>query len=85
MSDLYSKEDYRAVADKPCTCVTCSLCRGTGNIRVDDRSQPEGFDLESCDQCNGGIVEVCDRCILLDEMYQDAQEHEERTQRAGLP
>lgn len=73
MSDLYSKSDYDAVAKKPCTCVTCGECGGTGNVwrnydslgryagaGIDDLS-----DLESCDACHGGIIEVCDRCRLL--------------------
>ena len=41
---------------EPCRCERCSFCCGRGNIRVDDHSQPEGWDLETCDQCSGGIV-----------------------------
>ena len=53
---------------EPCRCVLCGECNGTGNVRIDDWSQPEGYDLDTCDGCRGGIVEVCDRCQLLDEL-----------------
>lgn len=89
MSDLYSKTDYEAVAKNPCTCVTCGDCGGTGNVwrNYDDlgRHAGGGIDdlskLEPCENCRSGIIEVCDRCRLLEEMYEDAQEYEERKQR----
>lgn len=58
--------------NEPCSCEPCGFCRGTGNIRVPDLSMPEGWDLEPCDQCNGGIVEVCDRCALLEDLDHEA-------------
>jgi hypothetical protein len=64
------REQIAAINAKPCRCIHCEFCRGTGNIRVDDLSQPEGWDLEPCDQCSGGIVDVCDRCALLEDMVQ---------------
>jgi hypothetical protein len=58
---------------EPCRCERCSFCCGRGNIRVDDHSQPEGWDLETCDQCSGGIVEVCDRCSMLEDWDHESQ------------
>ena len=93
MSDLYAKSDYDAVAKEPCTCVSCGECGGTGNVwrNYDHLGRDAGggiyelSDLESCDACHGGIIiDVCDRCCLLEEMYEDAQEYEERQQRGGL-
>ena len=46
-----------------CTCTPGSMCRGLGTMRVDEPSQPSGWDLETCDECSGsGIVEECDYC-----------------------
>ena len=88
VADLYSKADYDAVAKTPCTCVLCGECGGTGNVWRNYDPLGAGMDdlseLESCD-CHGGIVEVCERCQLLEEMEQDAQEHEERQSRHGTP
>jgi DnaJ-class molecular chaperone len=58
---------------EPCRCETCSACRGEGAYKIDDRSQPEGFDLEFCDYCSGGVSEVCDRCQAMEDL-----EHQER-------
>lgn len=54
-----------------CTCVSCSSCRGTGNVwftfngkylgnhRSDDMDQ-----LETCYDCDGsGLSEVCEFCM----------------------
>ena len=54
---------------KPCTCVPCGYCNGTGNIQ-------ESWDLETCEQCDGGISEVCERCLELDELYEQLEEME---------
>ena len=61
---------------RPCTCVLCGDCNGTGDIQVDDKFQPEGWDLETCEQCDGGISEVCERCLELDEIYEQLEEME---------
>lgn len=45
-----------------CRCVTCDCCHGSGTVRVRDDSQPEGWDLDQCDECHGGISEECDYC-----------------------
>jgi DnaJ-class molecular chaperone len=64
-----STEQLKAL---PCECVSCDDCRGSGNVRVDDWSLPDGWDLEPCFTCHGaGIVEVCDRCRLLEETEAD--------------
>lgn len=54
-----------SVAAEPCKCVRCSMCSGTGRIRVDDWS---GYDTEPCEDCNNGIVETCGRCEYLAEL-----------------
>lgn len=53
-----------------CKCVTCDYCHGSGTVRVRDDSQPEGWDLDTCDECSGGIVEECDYCRDAREMEQ---------------
>lgn len=73
-----SDEQARIEAE-PCRCVTCSSCCGLGTIRVSydgagRTCEPYGDDLddlEMCEECHGGIVEVCDRCRLLEEMDQE--------------
>ncbi len=46
-----------------CRCVRCDMCRGTG--RIADRESWDGCGSEPCEDCDNGIVEVCDRCQLL--------------------
>ena len=72
--------EYERVLKEPCHCVPCSSCGGTGTVwfafpgadrggrflgnhRCDDLD-----DLELCEECNGGIVEVCPRCELLEDL-----------------
>lgn len=79
-----------AVNARPCDCVICHECRGSGDVwysfggpgrgkylgssRWDDLDE-----MESCDVCNGsGIVERCDRCDELDELYAIEEEEDER-------
>ena len=38
-------------------------------------TMPEGWDLEPCDQCNGGIEEICERCQTLDDYYASEEEN----------
>lgn len=61
----------KLIEAEPCTCVSCGMCGGSGNIRFDDPDSP--FDeLETCDECWGsGITEPCDRCQLLTDMEYD--------------
>ena len=64
---------------KPCTCVSCGECNGTGNVwrNYDSRGCYAGdwhddlSELEPCDQCHGGIVEVCDRCQEIRDLEED--------------
>jgi RecJ-like exonuclease len=94
MSSLYSKADWDALQSKPCTCVSCGDCNGTGNVwrnydalgRYVEGGIDDSSDLETCDTCRGsGIVETCDRCQLLQEMDEQEQEYSYRQERNGLP
>ena len=55
------------VAASPCECVRCDDCGGTGRI-----AYRAGFtwddDYETCDGCQGGVSEICDRCRELQDM-----------------
>ncbi len=52
---------------EPCRCVTCPDCRGSG------RWGGDVVDWEVCETCGGlGVVEVCDRCQLLEDMDHEA-------------
>ncbi len=57
------------VEAEPCRCVTCPDCKGIGRVR----SLDGWTESEPCENCGGlGVVEVCERCQLLDEMdYED--------------
>ena len=65
---------------QPCTCVQCPTCRGTGTVwfsshprRFLGSSRSDDLDeLEQCEFCSNGILEICDRCAEL-----EAYEHEE--------
>ena len=88
MSDAPDKMVRSAIAEllkKPCLCVYCAECRGTGNIAVNydglGRIESIGafddsFDLEPCDSCHGGISDVCDRCLEVEELEQQLEEAE---------
>jgi hypothetical protein len=61
----------------PCKCVACDWCHGNGTIRVNydplgrlipDSGIDDLSELETCDQCHGGIVEVCERCMEIEEI-----------------
>jgi hypothetical protein len=57
-----------------CTCVTCSICGGTGTIRIPDLVLGPGYDdLDMCDNCDSGIVEECDYCLDQRERDEDAR------------
>lgn len=63
---------------QPCKCVSCPECNGTGSIwvnlhgrylgnrRCDDLDSPE-----PCEECRGGVVEVCERCQEIEELSDD--------------
>jgi ssDNA-binding Zn-finger/Zn-ribbon topoisomerase 1 len=69
-----------ALHAKPCECVVCSECGGTGDVwwssdgrhylgrdRWDDLDE-----METCETCGGsGIVETCERCAELNELEED--------------
>lgn len=58
---------------RPCGCVRCGGCGGSGRMTVPALGYPED-DLESCDECRGiGLSEVCDRCNDLEELEHDEQ------------
>jgi hypothetical protein len=72
---------------RPCMCVSCAECRGTGNVAVNydglGRFESYGafddsYDLETCDSCSGGIVEMCERCMEMEELEQALEEQEQR-------
>jgi hypothetical protein len=84
---------WDAVVARPCQCIQCAECRGTGHIyfsfggyahgrylgshRCDDLDE-----MESCDTCGGsGITETCERCYELEELDAMEQEAEERESR----
>lgn len=66
--DSYLRELY----DKPCECITCTDCRGFGQI--DDPMDYSGRYPETCWGCDGhGVVEVCDRCHEIAEVEGDLE------------
>ena len=57
------------MGEMECRCVRCPNCRGLGTVRVDDRSQPSGWDLDTCDECRGsGVTEYCENCEYEEEL-----------------
>ena len=61
---------------QPCKCVPCRVCDGMGMIKVDSRGRfidyhDDLYDLEPCDQCEGGCSEVCDRCSFIQQIEQE--------------
>ena len=60
---------------EPCHCVACSFCKGSGTVYYDLSGHVRNFmmdDLDSpepCDECGNGVVEQCDRCVMLDDYY----------------
>lgn len=67
---------HQKVEQEPCRCIRCGDCNGSGTVWFDWRGHYLGNsrcddldELEHCDRCGGsGIIEVCDRCQLLEEM-----------------
>ncbi len=61
-----------------CTCEYCPTCNGTGNVWYDfagrylGNSRCDDLDsMESCDECRGGITDVCERCQMLEDLDHD--------------
>lgn len=75
-----------AVLARPCECVSCPECRGSGHVWVDWRGRYLGNsrcddldELETCDTCGGsGVTECCGRCDELDQIEQEEEERSER-------
>ena len=62
---------------KPCQCVFCGSCGGSGNIAVNYDglgriesfgAHDDSFDLEPCEECHSGITETCQRCQEIEEL-----------------
>ena len=91
MNDIIAdlKSAIKVVEQRPCECVTCPDCRGLGNIRVDfitglpSAGCDDLDELEPCDQCQGGVVETCERCMEMEELYEQIDEEEERRLRVN--
>lgn len=71
-------EEMKQVSDEPCTCVPCSECGGSGSVWFDfaerylgNRRCDDLDNLEPCESCHSGIVEVCSRCELLEDLEHD--------------
>ena len=58
-----------------CECVRCGVCDGKGTLYYDSfgGTEPRAYrvddldEMDYCDQCHGGIVEICDFCRDMDE------------------
>lgn len=77
------REAIEELNKKPCACVPCDFCDGNGTYRIDLHGKPtkaidDLYELEYCDECRGGIVEDCERCIELRELEQQLEEQENR-------
>lgn len=91
MRDQEMQKAIDAVQARPCECVSCPECRGSGSVWFSFAGPGRGTylgssrwddldEMEACDTCGGsGIAELCDRCGELEELEQAEQEAEERT------
>lgn len=61
---------------RTCTCVECSICKGTGEIVLSDGLGHYDRETEPCDNCSRGIVEECDYCLDQRERDEDADANE---------
>lgn len=58
------REAISRLVKDPCECEFCDACAGCGEART-----AEG-DMEDYDECSGeGVIESCDRCILLADLF----------------
>lgn len=88
--DPKMQEAIDAVLARPCQCVSCGECRGSGSVWYSMGGAGRGTylghhrwddldEIETCDVCGGhGIVEMCDRCGELEGLEQMEQEEDER-------
>lgn len=89
MSDIIAslRSEIKRLNDKSCECIQCSECRGLGTMRVDFLTglPSHGCDdldeLESCENCHGGIVEACGRCTEIEELSEQIEEEEYRARK----
>lgn len=61
--------------EQHCTCPPCTICGGLRYRRYESHHafNPEGFELERCDGCDGtGIEHECDWCHDQREQDEDA-------------
>jgi hypothetical protein len=70
---MSEKPDYiKKLEQSECECVSCKVCKGTGNYYVDLKGKyisgptDDLFDIETCDFCSNGIAETCERCAQLE-------------------
>ena len=76
-------EAMKAVAAKPCQCVSCPECHGSGHVwfafpgpdrggkYLGDHRCDDLDELELCFHCGGsGITETCDRCQEMEDLDQ---------------
>lgn len=79
----YLKAALNEIYKRPCKCVSCPDCNGLGNIRVDSfTGQPIGgcddlYELEPCETCHYGIIDMCERCQEAEEIEQQIDEIEQ--------
>jgi hypothetical protein len=55
-----------------CRCIKCDFCHGTGHMWIGlngkiSQYRPDLGTLEPCDECVGGIVQICDECMDFQE------------------
>lgn len=63
------------VAKRKCECVHCAACSGTG--RFEQWDVTSYCDVDECPECDGhAILEICPRCMEMEELYQLLEEQE---------
>lgn len=85
VTDKYQAERNQ-ISERPCSCVRCDTCKGNGTLCVEVGTgkmigpypYDDLFDLTRCDECDNGIVEVCQRCGWLEELDRFEEEEHER-------
>lgn len=65
------REHLSKLENKPCECIRCLTCDGTGYIN--DLFDHSGFSDEICMDCDSdGLSEICDRCHEIEELEWEA-------------
>lgn len=68
MSQTYD-EARAAIQARPCRCVSCGTCRGSGRMWRNVAGAWPDEESMTCIDCDGdGLTEVCDRCAELSEL-----------------